>query len=116
EEDIDMGIEHGAVDTVIEAIDTIVESEDNEFITNIPQRNIMYQEQTPQTFHIKKVKNSYNSYSNEEKDSLKDACKIYYIKDEQVKLEKGEIFNIKITTPYDLNVANSIIKGSLDND
>jgi len=116
EENIDMGIEHGAVDTVIEAIDTIVESQDNEFITNIPQRNIMYQGQTPQTFHIKKLEDLYNSLSTEEKDILTDACKIFSMKDEQVKLVKGEIFNIKITTPYDLNVANSIIKGSLDND
>jgi 2-C-methyl-D-erythritol 4-phosphate cytidylyltransferase len=27
---------------------------------------------------------------------------------------QGEVFNIKVTTPYDLNVANAIIKGSLD--
>src|SRR5699024_12073325 len=77
--------------------------QDNEFITNIPQRNIMYQGQTPQTFHIKKLEDLYNSLSTEEKDILTDACKIFSMKDEQVKLVKGEIFNIKITTPYDLN-------------
>ncbi|PDF98181.1 2-C-methyl-D-erythritol 4-phosphate cytidylyltransferase, partial [Listeria monocytogenes] len=27
-----------------------------------------------------------------------------------------ELFNIKITTPYDLKVANSIITGAVDND
>src|SRR5699024_5331175 len=111
EENIDMGIEHGAVDTVIEAIDTIVESQDNEFITNIPQRDIMYQGQTPQTFHIKKLEELYNSLTTDEKEILTDACKIFSIKNEKVKLVKGELFNVKITTPYDLNVANSIIKG-----
>lgn len=114
DENIDMGIEYGAVDTVIEAIDTIVESQDNEFISDIPERDTMYQGQTPQTFHIKKVKELYKGLTTEEKDILTDACKIFSMKGEKVKLVKGELFNIKITTPYDLNVANSIIKGSLN--
>lgn len=114
EENIEMGIEHGSVDTVIEAIDTIVESEDGEFISDIPKRDIMYQGQTPQTFHIKTLQSLYNGLSEDEKNILTDACKIFSMKGEKVKLVKGEIFNIKITTPYDLNVANSIIKGSLD--
>src|SRR5690625_899652 len=115
-ENIEMGIEYGAVDTVIEAIDTIVESEDNDFISNIPRRDKMYQGQTPQTFHIKTLKKLYEGLSEGEKEILTDACKIFSMKGKKVKLVKGEIFNIKITTPYDLNVANSIIKGSLDND
>lgn len=114
EENINMGLEYGAVDTVIEAIDTIVESKDNEFITEIPKRNEMFQGQTPQTFHINTLEKLYNDLSTDEKEILTDACKIFSIKGEKVRLVKGEIFNIKITTPYDLNVANSIIKGSLD--
>lgn len=114
EENINMGIEYGAVDTAIEAIDTIVESQDHNFISNIPERDIMYQGQTPQTFNIKMLEKLYNALSEEEKNILTDACKIFSMKGEKVKLVKGEIFNIKITTPYDLNVANSIIKGSLD--
>lgn len=114
DENIDMGIKYGAVDTVIEAIDTIVESQDNEFVTNIPERDIMYQGQTPQTFNIRALEKLYNELSADEKNILTDACKIFSLKGEKVKLVRGEIFNIKITTPYDLNVANSIIKGSLD--
>lgn len=114
DENIEMGLEHGAVDTVIEAIDTIVESKDNEFISDIPRRDIMYQGQTPQTFNIKSIKKLYNELTEDEKEILTDACKIFSMKGEKVKLVKGEIFNIKVTTPYDLNVANSIIKGSLD--
>lgn len=114
QENIDEGIKYGAVDTVIEAVDTIVESQDHEFISEIPRREIMYQGQTPQTFNIKKLERLYHGLSNEEKDILTDACKIFSIKGEKVKMVQGEIFNIKITTPYDLNVANSIIKGSLD--
>lgn len=114
DENIELGQKYGAVDTVIEAVDTIVSSDDGEFITDIPKRDVMYQGQTPQTFHMKTLKELYHSLSEDEKEVLTDACKIFSIKGSKVKLVKGEIFNIKITTPYDLNVANSIIKGSLD--
>jgi len=114
DENIEMGIKYGAVDTVIEAIDTIVESNDGEFISDIPKRDLMYQGQTPQTFHMKTLKELYNNLSEDDKEILTDACKIFSMNGKKVKLVKGEIFNIKITTPYDLNVANSIIKGSLD--
>src|SRR5690625_5263438 len=46
EENIDMGLEYGAVDTVIEAIDTIVEASYQRFISDIPRRDIMFQGQT----------------------------------------------------------------------
>lgn len=114
EENINMGLKYGAVDTVIEAVDTIVESTDKEFISEIPRRDYMYQGQTPQTFNIKDLEKLYNEMSEDDKAMLTEACKIFTLAGRKVKLVRGEIFNIKITTPYDLNVANSIIKGSLD--
>ena len=114
QENIEKGLEYSAVDTVISAVDTIVESTDNDFISSIPRRDFMYQGQTPQTFKIKKLKQLYSQLTEEEKTILTDACKILSIKGEKVKLVEGEIFNIKVTTPYDLKVANAIIKESMD--
>ena len=114
EENIEQGLLNSSVDTVIEAIDTIVESQDGEFISSIPVRKSMYQGQTPQTFNIEKLKKLYYELSDDEKDILTDACKIFALKGEKVKLLRGEIFNIKVTTPYDLKVANAILQGSLD--
>src|SRR5699024_2121335 len=73
EDNIEMGREYGAVDTVIEAIDTIVESENHEFISDIPKRDVMYQGQTPQTFNINALKKLYDDLSQAEKDILTDA-------------------------------------------
>ena len=114
EENIEMGIKHGAVDTVIDAVDTIVTSTDGEFVDDIPLRETMFQGQTPQTFNIKKLRKLYSGLDEDMKAILTDACKIFAIKEEPVKLVKGEVFNIKVTIPYDLKVANSIIKGSID--
>ena len=69
----------------------------------------MYQGQTPQSFKAKKLKQVYESLTAEEKEILTDACKIFVIKGEEVRLVQGEVYNIKITYPYDLKVAESLI-------
>lgn len=110
EENIKYGREYGAVDTVIAATDTIVESQDGATITSVPDRKVMYQGQTPQTFNAKKLKELYLSLTETEKEILTDASKIFVIKGEKVHLVQGEVFNIKITYPYDLRVAESLIQ------
>jgi 2-C-methyl-D-erythritol 4-phosphate cytidylyltransferase len=109
EENIDFALKYGAVDTVIEAIDTIIQSENGKTISDIPVRSTMYQGQTPQSFNIKKLVSYYNNLTEEQKDILTDACKICSLQGEEVRIVKGEIFNIKITTPYDLKIANALI-------
>ena len=114
EENIIEGLKHVAVDTVIPAIDTIVESVNGEIISSIPLRDHMYQGQTPQTFNIAKIRELYGTLTEEEKENLTDGCKIFSLKGENVKLVKGEIFNMKVTTPFDLRVANAILKESIN--
>ena len=111
-DNIDKIKNYGAIDTVIPATDTIVEVDDD-IISNIPIRSKMFQGQTPQTFRLKELVSIYNSLSNEEKEILTDACKIYTLKNKRVGYVKGEIYNLKITTKFDLNVAHSIVKGDI---
>jgi 4-diphosphocytidyl-2-methyl-D-erithritol synthase len=111
EENIKYAMEYGACDTVIAATDTIVESSNDSTITNIPDRKFMYQGQTPQSFNALKLKKLYECMSEEEKCILTDAAKIFVIRGETVHLVKGEIFNIKITYPYDIKVAESLLIG-----
>ncbi len=113
EDNIKAAKEVGACDTVIPATDTIVESKDGELISSIPERKMMYQGQTPQSFKAKKLKELYNGLSEEEKEILTDAAKIFVMKGEKVQLVDGEVFNIKITYPYDLRVAETLIKGEI---
>lgn len=115
-ENIDFVLENKAVDTVIPATDTIITSKNGEDIESIPLRNEMYQGQTPQSFNINSLRTNYNNLSDDNKKILTDACKIMVVSNQRVKLVDGELYNIKITTPYDLKVANSIIKGGMIND
>lgn len=73
-ENIEVAAKYGAVDTVIEAIDTIVMSKDKQNIHSIPVRNEMYQGQTPQSFNIKLLQDSYRALSSEQKEILSIRC------------------------------------------
>ncbi len=112
EENINYTQKYGACDTVIPATDTIVESCNNEYITDIPDRSKMYQGQTPQTFYAKRLKELYMSLTEEEKEVLTDASKILTLKGDKVYLVDGEVYNIKITYPYDLRVAQALLGSS----
>lgn len=114
EENIEACEKYGACDTVIPATDTIVESENSKAISNIPDRSKMYQGQTPQSFKALKLKRIYGSLTDEEKSILTDAAKIFVLKGETVALVDGETFNIKITYPYDLRVAKSLLEDEED--
>ena len=115
-ENIEYALEYGAVDTVIKAVDTIVTTENQETIDSIPYREKMYQGQTPQSFKIKLLKDSYKNLEESQKSLLTDACKILIEDKQNVRLVQGEVYNIKVTTPYDLKVANAIIQGGIIND
>lgn len=114
EENIEGCRDYNIVDTVIPSFDTIVISEDEKFISSIPDRKVMYQGQTPQTFKINKFMNYYNNLSIEEKNILTDACKIFVLNGEKVFLVNGDFSNIKITTVTDLKIANAMIMENLD--
>lgn len=116
EENVEAALKYGACDTVIPATDTIVESENGSIISCIPDRKKMYQGQTPQSFRLKELERVLSSLTNEEKAILTDACKIFSIKNKDVFMVNGEVFNIKITYPYDLKVAQTLLKGKDDND
>ncbi len=113
EENITAAKLHGAVDTVTAAIDTIVVSENGEFIYDIPERKRMYQGQTPQSFNINLLKRLYNSLTDEEKGVLTDACKICVVRNHPVFLVEGSYTNIKVTTPGDYKIAQAMVGGKI---
>ena len=113
EDNIEAALRDGACDTVIPATDTIVEG-DGEKICSIPDRRRMYQGQTPQSFKAKELRDTYNALSDTEKEILTDAAKILVIKGKKVSLVRGETYNIKITYPYDLRIAQSLLEEEYD--
>ncbi|MDQ5984142.1 MAG: Ribitol-5-phosphate cytidylyltransferase [Eubacteriales bacterium SKADARSKE-1] len=111
DDNIDAAIKYGACDTVVSSADTIVVSNNNDTITDIPNRNFMYQGQTPQSFKLDLLLDSYKRLTDAEKDILTDACKVCVMKGVAVKLVMGEYSNFKITTINDYKVAQAMVGG-----
>lgn len=109
EENVRFAREVGAANTMLPAIDTIATGE-GEFLDTIPPRELMYQVQTPQSFRMADFIKVCRSLTEREAKTLTDASKIYRLKGLPVKIVVGEQRNFKITTPYDLAVADFLCK------
>lgn len=106
---------YGACNTVVSATDTILVSEDGQFISAVPPRSTVYHAQTPQSFNAKKLYELCNSLSDEVFSLLTDGCSVFTQCDEKVYLVRGEEYNIKITYPEDIKRAENIAAQYFDN-
>ena len=114
EDNIEALKEYDAADTVIPATDTIVESDDQKSISRIQDRNRMYQGQTPQTFKRTTYLELYERLDQSYLDKTTDAARILAEHGNKVALVRGEEFNIKITTEYDLRIASFLLGAEHD--
>jgi 2-C-methyl-D-erythritol 4-phosphate cytidylyltransferase len=116
EANIDAVLEHDACDTVIPATDTIVYAdEQGASIQSIPDRNRVYQGQTPQSFGITRFRNSLAILDSETRVSLTDACRVLVEAGHDVYLVEGDVTNIKLTTIMDYKIAQAMIEsGAVD--
>ena len=63
--------------------------------------------------HIKTLRQVYARLTDEEVASLTDAAKIFVLKGKPVHMVTGDSSNMKITTPYDLKMANALLKSDM---
>ena len=91
--------------------DTVLVTHDavRPFVTHRIIADNLYQGQTPQSFNLLKLKGLMGSLSEEEKELLTDACKVFVLRGEKVSLVMGEPDNIKITYPQDMRLASALV-------
>lgn len=99
----------GAASPVIPATDVIFQSKTSGKLTKIPERKYLFHSQTPQSFNIKKFIKIYEDLSEEEIKLLDEAMMLFYLRDEEVYLFEGNPSNFKITRPFDITIAKSIL-------
>lgn len=104
--------EFGVANTVMPVYDSIIRSTDSEYLDECVKRDDIYRVQTPQSFRLKELEFVINSLTDEELASYTDVASIFHNKGYNVRLVKGSDNNIKITTPFDLAVAQAIIANS----
>jgi len=89
---------------------TVYDSADGKTVTCVPDRSRLYQAQTPQTFRIGLLKELYARLTPYQKAHLTDTCSICSVRDYPVHMAAGSYLNIKITTPEDLRIAETLAR------
>lgn len=109
-DNIEAAKKYGACNTCIPAVDTMLLSDDGEFITAVPDRSRLFHAQTPQSFDASELYGLITMLSPDVFSSLTDGCSVYSHSGKRVYMVKGENYNIKITYPDDIGRSENIIK------
>lgn len=108
-ENIRLAREHGAVDTVVPANDTIVRSLDGLYMNDVPNRSELYQGQTPQSFKYSVIREAHEMFPT---GNSTDDCQLLLKAGKKVALVTGDKLNFKITTQEDLVLLKALVKMS----
>ena len=95
--------------TVIPVNDTIVQSADGTVISGMPRRSELFAGQSPQGFRIRALIRAFQQLDAETRKQLTETTMVCFKSGMPIHIVHGEFFNFKITTPYDLQVAESIL-------
>lgn len=93
--------------------DTIKTAGADGFVASTPNRSTLWQVQTPQAFFYPWISQAYEKlFSREEYQQgvTDDAMVLEAMTSHKVKLIEGSYFNIKVTTPEDMAVAEALLK------
>ncbi len=107
-ETIKSAAEFGAAATGVKVKDTVKVVDNNDNIIDTPDRTYMRFIQTPQVFNKKLYLDAVNSV--EDSKNFTDDCKLLEAYGKTVKFVDGDYENIKITTPEDIELAESYLK------
>ena len=100
---------YGAASPVIPATDVIFQSKIKNKLSKIPERKYLFHSQTPQSFNIKKFIEIYDDLTEDEIKLLDEAMMLFYLRNNEVYLFDGDSSNFKITRPFDITIAESIL-------
>lgn len=93
--------------------DTIKISDQEGYALQTPDRDRVWQVQTPQAFSYELIRGAYEELM--KRDDVKvtdDAMVVEYITEKRVKLVPGSYYNMKITTPEDLKIAEVFLENT----
>ena len=100
---------HGAAVLGVPSKATIKESEDGSFVLRTIPRKRLWEIQTPQVIKPPLLRKGFQKVKAENLD-VTDDVSIVECLGEPVKITLGEYTNIKLTTPEDMNIAESILR------
>ena len=110
EDNFRMVADYDMVTTSLPTIDTVIIAEDGKTETSVPVRSTVFCDQGPQTFRLKEFKRLQSALSPEETAALIEAGKMYLAAGKRVGIVPGDRMNFKITTEFDLTLAECLLR------
>lgn len=107
---VEQAILHGAVDTCIPSTDTLVFSPGKKTIASIPLREQYLRGQTPQTFRYDWIAKAHEAAAREGVENCTDDCQLILKQGHPIHIVEGSEKNIKITTEFDLVIAEKFLE------
>jgi 2-C-methyl-D-erythritol 4-phosphate cytidylyltransferase len=104
------GLNYKAVISATKAKDTIKVVNEDMTVKKTPNRDFLYNVQTPQVYDRKILIDLYKTYLESDYKITDDSQLFEIFTKEKVKVVEGEYTNIKITTPEDLVFASAIME------
>ena len=102
--------EYDMVTTSIPTIDTVLLSKDGKVSDCVPERSTVFLDQGPQTVKVRHFMQLVDTLSEEEKAKYMEAGRLYIDKGFRVGIVEGERENFKLTTQFDLTLAEMMFK------
>lgn len=109
EENIKTAEKHSACGTYVSAVDTIGISENGRTLASVPPRDTVFHAQTPQTFKFATLLDVF-AKNRETMENYTDLCSMAADAGVKVYITEGSRDNFKITTPFDLQLADFVAK------
>lgn len=108
-ENVRLATVHGAVDTCVSSIDTVVYAPNQAQIECIPKRESYLRGQTPQTFRFKTLMDAHEAALKDGVLGVSDDCQLVLRMGLPISICLGNERNFKITTDLDLKLASIFI-------
>lgn len=103
--------EYGACVIAVKAKDTIKIADENGMVKSTPDRNMVWQMQTPQVFCYDAIKKAHELVMDRTDLTITDDAYVYEcVFQKPIKLIEGSYENIKITTPEDMDIAKRFLE------
>ena len=109
DEIIEMLKEYDMITTSIPTIDTVLVSQDGKLGDFVPDRHTIFCDQGPQTLEVNHFLKLVETLNEKEKEKYIEAGRLYMEKGYRVGIVQGERENFKLTTKFDLTLAEMML-------
>ena len=112
DENIEAARKYGAANTVMTTNDTIIMTQDGRTLAEVPPKNAMLAQQTPIAFNLNLLKTVFQKILDQgiALETETEIARLFVQQGYEMHLVPGEYSNMKIINPYDLEVAEALLK------